>query len=146
MRQINTENMDKVAYKGQEIAFGKCRKNEWGEYVVKVYVDGVYDEDKTIYADTREDAEATRDEAIKGYSRRAAEEHKEVKSSEKAKKAEIRAYINSLKKSKAEFYKRIERGEELDPFESTELDQLNGAIASAVYIFGLVYGIKEMQG
>lgn len=68
MRQINTENMDKVAYKGQEIAFGKCRKNEYGEYVIKVYVDGMYDEDKTIYEESREDAEATKAAAIRDYS------------------------------------------------------------------------------
>ena len=67
MRQINTECMDKVAYKGQEIAFGKCRKNEYGEYVIKVYVDGVYDEDKTIYEESREDAEVTKAETIRLY-------------------------------------------------------------------------------
>ena len=70
MRTVNTEKMDKVTYKGQEIAFGRCAKNEWNEYVVKVYVDGVYDEDKTIYADSREDAEATKAQAIKDYSSR----------------------------------------------------------------------------
>ena len=70
MRTINTDKMDKVTYRNQEIAFGTCRKNEWGEYVVKVYVDGVYDEDKTIYADSREDAEATKAQAIKDYEAR----------------------------------------------------------------------------
>ena len=70
MRTINTEKMDRVAYNGHEIAFGKVQKNEYGEYVVKVYVDGAYDEDKTIYADSREDAEATKAEAIRDYSKR----------------------------------------------------------------------------
>lgn len=70
MRTVNTEKMDKVIYHGQEIAFGRIQKNEYGEYVVKVYVDGVYDEDKTIYADCREDAEYTKAETIRDYTER----------------------------------------------------------------------------
>ena len=70
MRKINTENMDRVTYNGHEIAFAKARKNEWGEWVIKVYVDGIYDEDKTIYTDSREDAEGTKAEAIRDYSKR----------------------------------------------------------------------------
>lgn len=65
MRMINTDKMDKVFCNGHEIAFGRVLKNEYGEYVVKVYVDGVYDEDKTIYESTREDAEGTRAQAIR---------------------------------------------------------------------------------
>lgn len=70
MRTVNTDKMDKVTYAGQEIAFGRVQKNEYDEYVVKVYVDGVYDEDKTIYADSREDAEYTKAEEIKNYTER----------------------------------------------------------------------------
>lgn len=62
MKKVNTEKMDRIIdQQGREIAFGKVQKNEWGEYVVKVYVDGVYDEDKTIYAESRKDAEETKE-------------------------------------------------------------------------------------
>lgn len=70
MRTVNTDKMNRVTYNGHEIAFGRVQKNEYDEYVIKVYVDGIYDEDKTIYTTSREDAEFTRDEAIRDYSKR----------------------------------------------------------------------------
>ena len=76
MRTINTENMVKVNHNGKEIAFGKCRKNQYGEYVIKVYENGVFSEDMTIYELTKEDAEASRDAVIEMWSK--AEQKAEV--------------------------------------------------------------------
>ena len=62
--RINTEKMEKVTFNGKEIAFGKCRKNEFGEWVIKVYLNRIYNEDLTIYENSKADAEATRDAII----------------------------------------------------------------------------------
>lgn len=63
---MNTTMMDKVIdAQGNEVAFSKVRKNEFGEYVVKVYVNGKYNEDATYYTDDRKDAEETRLTMIK---------------------------------------------------------------------------------
>lgn len=76
MARVNTEKMVKVSRNGKEYAFGKARKNEYGEWVVKVYINGEFSEDCTIYADSKEDAEATRDAEIARMSQ------KETKSEE----------------------------------------------------------------
>ena len=89
MRQFNTDKMVKVVYEGHEYAFGKARKNEYGEYVIKVYVDGYYDEGKTIYENDRESAEACRDAEI-------ARMTAEVKEVEEA-KVEIKAEAQEVK-------------------------------------------------
>lgn len=65
--RVNTEKMMKASFFGKEIAFGKCRKNEFGEYVIKCYLNGIYSEDMTIYESDRESAEATRDAVIETY-------------------------------------------------------------------------------
>ena len=63
---MNTSKMDKVIdAQGREIVFAKVRKNEYGEYVVKVYVNGKYNEAKSYYTDDKEDAELTREAMIK---------------------------------------------------------------------------------
>lgn len=65
--RVNTEKMEKVTFNGKEIIFGKPRKNEFGEWVIKCYLNRIYNEDLTIYELTKEDAEATRDALIKTY-------------------------------------------------------------------------------
>lgn len=138
MRKVNTEKMDKVTYNGQEIAFGKVVKNEWNEYVVKVYVDGIYDEDKTIYADSREDAEATKAQAIRDYAAR--EDQKKTNKADRNTRAEVRKYIKGLEKKAHVIEAKINRGEEIDVFENQDLDALNGAIIAATAVFHMVYG------
>lgn len=65
--RINTSKMMKASFFGREIAFSKPRKNELGEWVIKVYLNRIYSEDLTIYELTKEDAEATRDALIETY-------------------------------------------------------------------------------
>ena len=58
---MNVSKMDKVRDRqGNEYAFAKVKRNDWGEYVVQVYVNGTYSEDSTYYTDDKEDAEMTR--------------------------------------------------------------------------------------
>ena len=52
--RVNTEKMEKVTFNGKEIAFGRTHKNEFGEYVIKCYLNGIYSEDMTIYESDRE--------------------------------------------------------------------------------------------
>ena len=129
MRTVNTDKMDKVIYRGQEIAFGTCRKNEWGEYVVKVYVDGVYDEDKTIYADSREDAEGTKAQAIKDYTER--EDQMKSNKADRNTRVEIKKYIKDLEK-------KFRKAQSEDC--GTEMDMIQGAIIAATAVFHMVYG------
>lgn len=65
--RVNTEKMEKVTFNGKEIAFGKTHKNEFGEWVIKCYLNRIYSEDLTIYELTKADAEATRDALIETY-------------------------------------------------------------------------------
>ena len=65
--RVNTEKMMKASFFGREIAFSKPRKNEFGEWVIKVYLNRIYSEDLTIYELTKADAEATRDALIETY-------------------------------------------------------------------------------
>ena len=65
--KVNTSKMTKASFFGREIAFSKPRKNEFGEWVIKVYLNGKYSEDMTIYESDRESAEATRDAVIETY-------------------------------------------------------------------------------
>lgn len=53
--------------KEQVVKVAKPQKNDEGEWVVKVYVDGKYDEGKTYYANDEEDAKTTRDKMISEF-------------------------------------------------------------------------------
>lgn len=50
----------------------KPKKNNWGDYEVVVYEDGIRDEDKTYYTDDKGDAWATYNEMVKEIERRKA--------------------------------------------------------------------------
>ncbi|GEM_PF-3743445 len=65
--RVNTEKMMKASFFGREIAFSKPRKNEFGEWVIKCYLNRIYSEDLTIYENSKADAEATRDAVIETY-------------------------------------------------------------------------------
>lgn len=65
--RVNTSKMEKVTFNGKEIAFGKPRKNEVGEWVIKCYVDGIYNEDLTVYENSKDDAESTKEAIIETY-------------------------------------------------------------------------------
>lgn len=41
---------------GKKIKLSTVRKAETNEWIVKVYIDGKYDEDKTYYTDDKQDA------------------------------------------------------------------------------------------
>ena len=52
---MNVSKMDKVRDRqGNEYAFAKVKRNDWGEYVVQVYVNGTYSEDSTYYTDDKD--------------------------------------------------------------------------------------------
>lgn len=65
--RVNTEKMEKVTFNGKEIAFGKTHKNEFGEWVIKCYVDGIYSEDLTVYENSKDDAETTKEAILETY-------------------------------------------------------------------------------
>lgn len=65
--RVNTEKMMKASFFGREIAFSKPRKNEFGEWVIKVYVDGIYNEDLTVYENSKDDAETTKEAILETY-------------------------------------------------------------------------------
>lgn len=88
MARVNTEKMIKVMANGKEYAFGKARKNEYGEWVIKVYIDGYYSEDCTIYADSKEDAEASMASDIANMTKKEAEA---VEAKAEEKKEEVKA-------------------------------------------------------
>ena len=61
MVKMNTTKMTNILGKnGKLYSFAKIRKNDYGEYVVKVFVNGIYDESMTYYTNDKEDAIMTR--------------------------------------------------------------------------------------